>query len=210
MTVKLLKKSERQQKLLEAIANNPFITDEELAEFLMVSIPTIRLDRLELSIPEVRKRTKEMASHFFGVSQSLGVKEIVGELIEIDPGKRGLSMLETDQTMCLEKCDIIRGHIIFAQANSLANAVADVPVALTGKAEVSYLRTVRTGERLIAKAQIIERRGHRFFIEVVVRSKEEVVFTGVFLIHGMNLDTANYLKLLKDEEKDEEDEEEEN
>lgn len=200
MASKLLKKSDRHRQLLAAIESNPFITDDELADKLQVSIPTIRLDRAELSIPEVRKRTKEMASHFFGVSQSLGIGEIVGDLIEIEPGKRGLSILETDPTMCLEKCDIIRGHIVFAQANSLANAVVDVPVALTGKAEVNYLRTVRTGERLIAKAQVQEKKGHRFLVDVVVRSKDELVCTSSFVIYGMNLEMANYLKLLKDAE----------
>jgi acyl-coenzyme A thioesterase PaaI-like protein len=198
MGEKILKKSERHQKLLAAIEKNPFITDEALAEILAVSIPTIRLDRLELSIPEVRKRTKEMASYFFGASQSLGVTEIVGELIEIEPGKKGLSILETDRAMCLEKCNIVRGHIIFAQANSLANAVADVPVALTGKVEMDFLRTVRAGEKLIAKAQIIEKKSHRFLIEVVVRSKAEIICKGAFVIYGMNLETAEYLKLLKD------------
>lgn len=200
MAGKLIKKTERQRLLMEAIKKNPFITDEELAESLQVSIPTIRLDRLELSIPEVRKRTREMASYFFGSSQSLGVQEIVGELIEIEPGKRGLSLLETDQSMGLEKCNIIRGHIIFAQANSLANAVADVQVALTGKTEFTFLRTVRTGEKLIAKAQVLEKKGHRYLIEVVVRSREEIVAKGIFVIHGMTLEMANYLKLLKDEE----------
>jgi acyl-coenzyme A thioesterase PaaI-like protein len=195
---KLLKKSERHRKLLAAIQTNPFITDEELAEILMVSIPTIRLDRLELSIPEVRKRTKEMASQFFGASQSLGATEIVGDLIEIEPGKKGLSMLETDQSMCLEKCNIVRGHIIFAQANSLANAVADVQVALTGNVQMDFLRTVRAGEKLIARAQVIERKGHRFLIEVVVRSRDEIICKGSFMIYGMNLETAEYLKLLKD------------
>jgi acyl-coenzyme A thioesterase PaaI-like protein len=195
---KLLKKSERHQKLLAAIQTNPFITDEELAETLAVSIPTIRLDRLELSIPEVRKRTKEMASQFFGASQSLGVAEIVGELIEIEPGKKGLSMLETDQSMCLEKCNIVRGHIIFAQANSLANAVADVQVALTGNVKMDFLRTVRAGEKLIAKAQVTERKNHRFLIEVLVRSKEEIICKGSFVIYGMNMEMAEYLKLLKD------------
>jgi acyl-coenzyme A thioesterase PaaI-like protein len=197
MNSKLLRKSERHRQLLASIAKNPFITDEELAEALMVSIPTIRLDRLELSIPEVRKRTKEMASHFFGVSQSLGITEIVGELIEIEPGQRGLSLLETDLTMCLEKCNIVRGHIVFAQANSLANAVADTQVALTGRAEVNFLRTARAGEKLIAKAQVVEKKGHRFLMEVVVRSKEEVVCRGDFEIYGMTLEMANYLKLLK-------------
>lgn len=200
MNGKLLRKSERHQQLLEAIAKNPFITDEELAEVLAVSIPTIRLDRLELSIPEVRKRTKEMASHFFGASQSLGATEIVGELIEIEPGRRGLSLLETDLSMCLEKCNIVRGHIVFAQANSLANAIADTQVALTRKSEVNFLRTVRAGEKLIAKARVVERRGHRFLAEVVVRSKEEIVCKGEFEIYGMTLEVANYLKLLKDDE----------
>lgn len=197
---KLLKKTDRHQKLLEAIRANPFITDEELADTLQVSIPTVRLDRLELAIPEVRKRTKEMASHFFGVSQSLDHNDIVGELIEIEPGKKGLSLLETDQTMCLEKCNIVRGHIIFAQANSLANAVVDLPVAVTGKAELDFLRTVRSGQKLIAKAQVAERKGHRFLIEVVVRCKEEIVCKGAFIIHGMNLEMADYLNLLKDVE----------
>lgn len=200
MSGKLIKKTERHRLLLKEIEKNPFITDEELADNLQVSIPTIRLDRLELAIPEVRKRTREMASQFFGSSQSLGVQEIVGELIEIEPGKRGLSLLETDQTMCLEKCNIIRGHIIFAQANSLANAVADVQVALTGKTEFTFLRTVRAGEKIIAKAQVLEKKGHRFLMEVVVRSKEDIVAKGNFVIHGMTLEMANYLKLLKDEE----------
>jgi Uncharacterized protein, possibly involved in aromatic compounds catabolism len=197
---KIVKKTERQHKLLEAIRQNPFITDEELAEILQVSIPTVRLDRLELAIPEVRKRTKEMASHFFGSSQSLGNQEIVGELIEIEPGKKGLSLLETDRSMCLEKCNIVRGHIIFAQANSLANAIADVQVAVTGKTELNFLRTVRAGEKLIAKAQVLEKKNHRFLIEVIVRCKEEVVCKGTFVIHGMSLEMANYLKLLKDDD----------
>lgn len=200
MKKKVCKKAERHQRLLEAIKANPFITDEELAEIFKVSIPTIRLDRLELSIPEVRKRTREMAAHFLGRSQSLDDQEIVGEVIEIQPGVRGISLLETDQNMCLSKCDIIRGHIIFAQANSLANAVVDLPVALTGKADVRFLRTVRAGERLIAKAEVTEKKGHRFNIDVMIRSKEEIVCTGRFIIHGMSLDTANYLKLLKDVE----------
>ena len=195
-----MKKNERHRLLIEYIQKNPFVTDEELAEGLKVSIPTIRLDRLELSIPEVRKRTKEMASHFFGVSQSLATQEIVGDLIEIEPGKKGISFLETDQSMCLEKCDIIRGHIIFAQANSLANAVVDAQIALTGKAEMNYLRTVRAGERIIAKAQVLEKKGHRFLIEVLVRTKEEMVCKGEFVIYGMNLETAGYLNLLKDAE----------
>ena len=53
------KKQERTPKLLQqTIKSTPFITDEELAGKFGVSIQTIRLDRLELSIPELRERIK--------------------------------------------------------------------------------------------------------------------------------------------------------
>ena len=54
-------KKDRQAILKDMIQDNPFITDEELAEQLKVSIQTIRLDRLELSIPELRERIKSVA-----------------------------------------------------------------------------------------------------------------------------------------------------
>ena len=200
MPDKFTKKPGRHSRMVEEIRRNPFVTDEDLAALLGVSIPTVRLDRQELSIPEVRKRTREMAGHYFGVSQSLPANDIIGELIEIEPGQRGLSILETDQSMCLKKCDIVRGHFIFAQVNSLAAAVADSPVALTGRAEVDFLRPVRAGEKLIAKVRVLEKRGHRLLVDAVVRSREEIVCTGSIVIYGMTLEMANYLKLLKDAE----------
>ena len=54
-------KKERQELLKETIKDNPFITDEDLAEKFQVSVQTIRLDRLELSIPELRERIKNVA-----------------------------------------------------------------------------------------------------------------------------------------------------
>ena len=58
LNIKRLSKQERQQRLAKAIEENPFITDEELMRMFGVSIQTIRLDRLELSIPELRERIK--------------------------------------------------------------------------------------------------------------------------------------------------------
>lgn len=46
-----VKKKERQQLLLQQVKEKPFLTDEELAQKLGVSVQTIRLDRLELGIP---------------------------------------------------------------------------------------------------------------------------------------------------------------
>ena len=55
-------KKERQQMLTETIVDNPFVTDEQLAKQFGVSVQTIRLDRMELSIPELRERIKDVAA----------------------------------------------------------------------------------------------------------------------------------------------------
>ena len=49
-----LSKANRQKKLVELMESDPFMTDEDLSEKFGVSIQTIRLDRLELGIPELR------------------------------------------------------------------------------------------------------------------------------------------------------------
>jgi len=196
----MIRKEERHERLREEIERNPFVTDEELATALGASIPTIRLDRSSLSIPDMRRRTREMAGRYFGVSRSLGARDQIGETIEIEPGKSGLSLLETEPWMCLEKCDIVRGHILFALLNSLAAAVAEAPIALTGEAHVDFLRPVRAGERLIAKAKVQKKTGRRVFVEAVARSGENIVARGRFVVHGMNRETAAHLHLLKDGE----------
>ena len=55
----VMQKKERQRRLIEQLKEDPFLTDEELSELFNVSIQTIRLDRLELGIPELRERYKK-------------------------------------------------------------------------------------------------------------------------------------------------------
>ena len=52
----------RQENLQSYLQEIPFATDEELAKHFACSIQTIRMDRLELKIPEVRERL--MITHF--------------------------------------------------------------------------------------------------------------------------------------------------
>ena len=85
--VKIMRRSkkDRQQLLTSTIKDNPFITDEELAEKFQVSVQTIRLDRLELSIPELRERIKTVAEkRFEDEVRSLPLEEVIGEIIHIE------------------------------------------------------------------------------------------------------------------------------
>lgn len=177
-----LLKKERQKLLCEKIRENPFLTDEELAEILYVSIPTIRLDRLELGIPELRERVKSVAEKNLSKVKSLQSKEVVGELIELDLGKSGISMLETDESMVFEKTRIIRGHFIYSLAESLAIAVIDADVALVGIANIKYKTPVYAGSKLIAKAEVRRIKGNSYIVWVKILEKQVEVFRGKFIL----------------------------
>lgn len=180
-------KQERQQKLITLLEENPFLTDEELAESLGVSVPTIRLDRLELGIPELRVRTKEVAEQFYSKICSLEMGELIGDLVDIDIAKRGVSILEVRPDMVFAKTKVLRGHYLFAQANSLAVALIDAEVVLTGKTEVRFLQPVFLGEKVIAYAHVTKRKGNSYFIEVKSRVGNKDVFRGKFTVFAKEL-----------------------
>jgi acyl-coenzyme A thioesterase PaaI-like protein len=177
-----MSKKERQKDLLEKLHADPFVTDEELSEAFSVSIQTIRLDRLELGIPELRERIKNVAENNHSKVKSIHGKEIVGELIDLELGKSGMSILETDSSFAFEKTDVVKGHHIFAQAESIAIAVIDANVALIGVANIKYKNPVFAGDKLIAKAEVTRTRGNRYFVWVFIKVKQVEVFRGKFLL----------------------------
>lgn len=183
-----LSKKERQSRLLEKIKEDPFLTDEILSEKFKVSIQTIRLDRLELAIPEVRQRTKNLAQKAYSQVKSLKSREIIGELVDLNLGEDAISLLEAVEEMALSNTGIIRGHFLFAQANSLAVSLIDSKIVVTGSANVRYHRPVKVGERLIAKAKLREQKKNRFLVEVETRVEDEKVFNGEFLVFSLSAD----------------------
>lgn len=186
-----LSRRERQRRVRDTLESNPFLTDGELAALFGVSVQTIRLDRLALRIPEVRKRTRKMAEQVHGLVKSIGAGEIVGELVDLELGSHGVSILETTPHMVFEKTRIVRSHFLFAQADSLALAVVDADVAVTGLVNVKYKRPVLAGEQLIARAEILRVRGHnKFVVQVVTRSGNEQVFRAKFVIFALPAETS--------------------
>ncbi|EOD00556.1 transcription factor FapR [Caldisalinibacter kiritimatiensis] len=182
MAGKRIPKKERQRLLKEKLKEDPFLTDEELTEMFNVSIQTIRLDRLELGIPELRQRIKKVAEKNYTKVRSIGGTEIVGELVDLSLGKNGISILETNTDMAFEKTNIIRGHHIFSQAETLAMAVIDADVALTGVANIKYKKPVYAGQKLIAKAQVTRVRSNKYFVHVFTYVGQEQVFRGKFIL----------------------------
>lgn len=180
-----LSKRERQRALSERWKDNPFITDEAMAAHFDVSIQTIRLDRMELGIPELRERVKSMAEKTYDNVRSLPPDEVIGEIIDLELDHRGISVFDVQSKHVFSRNRIARGHHLFAQANSLAIALINKEVALTATSSVRFLKPVVLGDKCVAKAEVIQRKSHRTHIEVKTYVQQQLVCHGTFdIFHG--------------------------
>ncbi len=212
---------ERHAKIQREVERNPLILDEELASLLAVSIHTIRSDRRKIGIPEVRRRGREMSDALFASPKALAKQEIVGDILEMTLDKEGLSLLETEPAMGRKTPPIVRGHVLFAQANTLANAIVDAPIAVTAAATIRFSAPVRVGERVLARAVVVSVKNRRREIDVVMKtggvgaagpgkpaipaayaggSAGRLVFEGRFTIYGLSAALAERIHLLSERE----------
>jgi len=188
MMIQNLNKVERQRRIKEYILRDPFLSDKKLAELFNFSVQTIRLDRLEMGIPEMRKRIIKVAKETSLADQVKSLKrdEIIGELIDIELGKSGIAILKTIKSMAFNRTGIIRSHYIFSLADSLAISIIDAEVALTGIARLRYKIPVYAGQTLVAKARVAQKKGNKYLVSVHVKCNHEEVFTGKLVIFSFN------------------------
>jgi len=176
MAVRQKNREERQELLIAYLSVHPFANDDELSRWLRVSVPTIRLDRQLLGIPEVRKRVRSVAMGAMQDPTALAAHEIIGEMIDLELNHSAISLMEISEDMVLEKTKIARGHYLFAQANSLAVAVIGAQVVLTSGARLRYKRPVFLHEKITAKAMVKTQRGNTYLVSVHSRVAAEIVF----------------------------------
>lgn len=179
-------KKERQLRLGKLIEENPFVTDEDLSKHFEVSVQTIRLDRLECGIPELRKRLKQVATQTMaGEVKSLGSDEVIGDIIDIKLDASAISIFDVTADHVFQRNGIARGHHLFAQANSLAVAVMDDDLALTVKSNIEFLKPVKAGDRVVARAEVIKEtvKERRTLVKVESTVGDVLVFTGQFYMY---------------------------
>ena len=179
---KNLNKEKRQERIKERISDNPFLSDEQLSKIFRVSIQTIRLDRLEMGIPEMRKRVIKLARNASSKVKALNKNEIIGDLIDIDLGKSGISTMRTTKDMAFGKNNIVRSHYIFSLADSLAMAIIDSDVVLTGIARLRYKNPVHAGQLLVAKARIASKKSNKYLVSVHIKCNHKEVFTAKLIM----------------------------
>lgn len=175
-------RQERRILLQEKLREDPFLTDWQLADEFNVSVATIRLDRMALNIPELRVRARTIASSTYAEVRALQGDEVIGELVDLSLGERATSVLEITDQMVFERNQIVRGHFLFAQGNSLAVAVVNSDLALTKSANVRFYQPVKLGDRVVAKASVQNISDNRYVIHVDSKVQEETVYRGEYTI----------------------------
>ena len=188
---KNLSKEKRQERIKEKISTNPFLSDEQLSKIFRVSIQTIRLDRLEMGIPEMRKRVITLARNASSKVKALNKNEIIGDLIDIDLGKSGISTMHTTKDMAFGKNNIVRSHYIFSLADSLAMAIIDSDVVLTGIARLRYKKPVYSGQLLVAKARIATKKSNKYLVSVHIKCNHKEVFTAKLIMVSLEQKSNN-------------------
>lgn len=183
----------RQEELRALLELEPFWTDEDLSSRFGVSVQTIRLDRLAQGIPELRERLRAVAAKVYGGVRTLAEEEVIGDIVDLELGRRGISVWRPEAEHAFARSSIVRGHHIFGQANSLAIAIVDAEEALTARATIRFIRPVSAGVTLVARASIRGERHGYIRVEVTTRAAgTDDVFAGEFLIlrAGFSANTA--------------------
>lgn len=178
-----LKKSERRYALVALLEENPFATDEQLAERFGVSVATIRLDRSALHIPEARERIRRVASDRQDDLRSLEEQELVGRLVKLELNRYAESELSVQSGHVFRRTNIVRGHVLFAQINSLATALMDADIALTAKSELRFYRPVHLGETVRARVDVIGEHGDVVRCRAASHVQSEMVLQGIIWVH---------------------------
>ncbi len=175
-----MERQTRRSLVRAALREDPFITDRELADRLAVSVQTIRLDRLALGIPEMRARALGVAEQAYGATRLLATREVFGEILDLEPALRGLSRIVTTRDMAFRDSDRVQGHVLYAQAETLALALVDVERPVIPLARMRFRRGVAVGETLICKATVIRRSSGRQVVLAIIRAGGDEVFRGKF------------------------------
>lgn len=177
-------KEERQKQIREELRKHPFLTDQELSDLFSVSVPTIRLDRQTMGIPQVRERMAKVAHT---VSDKTDGFHRDVKILEKIPGESGLALMTTTPDM-VNGAGFVSPEKLYGMAAALAEAVASRPFEATQIGNIKYKKPVGAGRQLIARARVVRMRGDRQYVWVFVTDENTEVFRAKFIMNVLTFD----------------------
>ena len=107
--------------------------------------------------------------------QSLEANEIFGDIIKMNPNIEAESIIHIASDSVFSKNNIARGHILFAQANSLCVALIHKPTVLTSESNVTFVEKVKLNDTVRARAKVVKHSENYYHIDVTSYVKEILV-----------------------------------
>jgi len=111
----------------------------------------------------------------------LASREFVGEVKQIQTDQQATVVLKTTDLMKVDERGLVHGGFTFGLADYAAMTAVNDPFVVLLSSQVQFLRPVRAGDELTARAAVAERDGRRRKVRVeVFKDGEERVFEGEF------------------------------
>jgi acyl-coenzyme A thioesterase PaaI-like protein len=82
--------------------------------------------------------------------------------------------------MVVDDHGLVHGGFVFGAADYAAMLAVNDPNVVLGAAETRFLKPVRRGDRLVARAQTVSARGRKREVSVEVTVNSDKVFEGTF------------------------------
>jgi acyl-coenzyme A thioesterase PaaI-like protein len=106
-------------------------------------------------------------------------RSLCGEPVALSEGG-SVVRLKTSEQMAADASGLVHGGFVFGMADYAAMLAVNHPNVVLGAAQTRFLKPVRTGEVLEARAQVQEPDGKKIPVRVEVLCEGEPVFTGEF------------------------------
>ncbi len=104
-------------------------------------------------------------------------KPLCGVPLEIKDGVSRVKMATTSE-MAVDEHQLVHGGFIFGLADHAAMIAVNHPHVVLGAADVKFLKPVKNGEIVTARATVVERKDKKQIVAVRVDRDDDIVFEG--------------------------------
>jgi len=118
-------------------------------------------------------------------------RDLVGTPLTVKDDNEAVAELTAVEEMAVDSRGLIHGGFTFGLADYAAMLAVNHPNVVLGSAQVRFLAPVKVGDKMVARARVVEREGRRREAEVEVSVGDVKVLTGTmtcYMLEGHVLD----------------------
>jgi acyl-coenzyme A thioesterase PaaI-like protein len=108
---------------------------------------------------------------------------LVGKPLTVKDNEESTAELTAKEEMIVDSRGLIHGGFTFGLADYAVMIAVNHPNVVLGSAQVRFLAPVKVGDRMVAKARVMECEGSRRKAEVEVYVRDAKVFTGTMICY---------------------------